>query len=57
MCNHLRMLGATIAGLCFRFSNTVCKGGDRVITPVQMLVGGFVAVGLIGLLYLLWRGR
>jgi hypothetical protein len=48
---------AVLAGICFKSSNTICPAGSKVIDPIQALVGGFVAVGLLGIIWLMIRGR
>jgi len=48
---------AFLAGICFKTGNTICPAGSKVIDPVVALVGGFVAVGLVGIIYLMIRGR
>ena len=49
-------MAAFLAGLCFR-TLTTCKPGDREVTPIQMLVGGFVVVALLGLMWIAFGRR
>ena len=48
---------AIVAGICLRTEGKICPAGSTVIEPIQALVGGFVAVGLIGIIWLMFRGR
>jgi hypothetical protein len=48
---------ALLAGLCFKTQNTVCAPGSKEIDPIVGLVGGFVLVGLLGIIWLMFRGR
>ena len=44
-------------GWCYRTSEVGCPVGTKVIPPFVGLVGAFIFVGLIGVLYLVLRAR
>jgi hypothetical protein len=46
-----------LAGLCWKTADRICPPGSTLVEPVQALVGGFIGVGLIGIIWLAIRGR
>jgi len=50
-------MGLTIFNFCFKTQDAICPAGSKVLDPVVGLVGGFVVVGLLGIFWLMFRGR
>jgi hypothetical protein len=50
-------MAALIAGLCWKTADRICPPGSTMVEPIQALVGSFIAVGLIGIIWLAIRGR
>jgi hypothetical protein len=48
---------AILAGICIKSEGKICPAGSTIVEPIVALVGGFVAVGLIGIIWLAIRGR
>lgn len=46
-----------LAGICFKTEGKICPAGSKIVEPFVALVGGFVVVGLIGIIWLMFRGR
>jgi len=51
------MLAIVFKGWCYRTSEAACPSNTRVIPPFVGLIGAFVFVGLVGILYLVLRAR
>jgi hypothetical protein len=47
----------SLAALCLRGAGTVCPPGSLEVPAALALSLGFLAVGLVGLVWLAWRGR
>ena len=50
-------LAVVFHGWCYKTTDAGCPVGTKVIPPIAGLVGAFVLVGLIGILYLMLRAR
>ena len=57
MCHHRPEMLIVLAGLCWKTADRICPPGSTLVEPVQALVGGFIGVGLIGIIWLAIRGR
>jgi len=51
------MLAIVVGGYCYKTSQALCPPGTKVIAPIAGLIGAFVFIGLIGVIYLAIRGR
>ena len=51
------MLAIVFKGWCYRTTEAGCPVNTKVIPPIAGLVGAFVLVGLVGILYLALRAR